>query len=263
MALKDLRSCLYECRIMHHRLAPVQNRFVYPSFFFLLDLDELDDVRRRLFLFSRGGRNVFSYRESDHLRYGALSTKESVLRHLLDNGVDAAVDRIVLLTNLRTMGHVFNPVSFYFCYGAADAPVAVLAEVGNTFGEMKPYLLTRRPKAAGVFEESHAKYFYVSPFMRLDSGFDFRLEAPGEVLNLRIDGLEGGEKILVTSVRGERQPLTNAKLFRYALRFPFLTLRILALIHYQALRLYRKGVPFYRKNSHQHLQREVFHAHHQ
>jgi DUF1365 family protein len=247
---------------MHHRIAPVPNRFVYPSFFFFLDLDELDEAARRLFLLGHNRRNVFSFRENDHLRTGGASTKESLLAYVREHGVTAPIDKVFLLTNLRTMGHVFNPVSFYFCYGAAGDPVCAVAEVGNTFGEMKPYLLLVRPGGGRVFEESRVKHFYVSPFIDLDASFEFRLEAPGERLSLHIDDRERGTKMLVTSVRGRREKLTNARLLWYALRFPFLTVRILALIHLQALKLYRKGLPFHRKNSHPHLQRETVHAHH-
>lgn len=259
----DLGSCLYECQIMHHRLSPVRNRFVYRAFFFLLDLDKIDEAARRLLLLSRGGLNVFTFRESDHLRQGSSSTKESILAYLRAQGVGTAIEKVRLLTNLRTMGHIFNPVSFYFCFDADDRPVCAVAEVGNTFGEMKPFLLRSQPAREGLFEEAHTKYFYVSPFIDLDSAFAFRLQVPGDRLSLHIDGRERGRTVLVTSVQGTRKELNNARLFWYALRFPFMTIRILALIHFQAFRLYRKGLPFHKKDSHQQLQREVFHVHHE
>ena len=259
----DLGSCLYECQIMHHRLSPVRNRFVYKAFFFLLDLDEMDEAARRLLFLSRGGPNVFSFRESDHLRQGSASTQESVLAYIRTQGIGTTIARVRLLTNLRTMGHIFNPVSFYFCDDADGRPVCVVAEVGNTFGEMKPFLLRSQRAREGLFEEAHTKYFYVSPFIDLDATFTFRLQAPGDRLSLHIDDRERGRTMLVTSVQGERKELTNARLFWYALRFPFMTVRILALIHFQAFRLYRKGLPYHKKDSHQHLQREVFHVHHE
>jgi DUF1365 family protein len=256
----ELRSCLYDCRIMHHRLLPVRNRFDYPSYFFLVDLDEIDLLAARFALLGRGRASVFSFREEDHLRYEGLSTKESVLRYCRDEGFTTPIERVALLTNLRTMGRVFNPVSFYFCYGAADAPVCVLAEVSNTFGEMKLYLLQERPSPAGVFTAARTKYFYVSPFVDLDASFEFRIGVPGARLELHIDDREKGTKMLVTSATGVRRTLTGARLAWYAARFPFLSVRILALIHLQALRLWAKGLPYHRKDSNHHLQREIYHA---
>jgi DUF1365 family protein len=258
----ELRSCLYDCRIMHHRLSPVRNHFSYPSYFFFVDLDEIDLLADRFALLGRGRAHVFSFREEDHLRYEGLSTKESVLRYCRERGVDAPIARVALLTNLRTMGRVFNPVSFYFCYDASDAPVCALAEVSNTFGEMKIFLLGESPSPDGVFAAKRTKHFYVSPFVDMDASFEFRIGAPGKRLRLHIDDREKGTKMLLTSATGERRALTGARLAWYAARFPFLPVRILALIHLQALRLWAKGLPFHRKNAHIHLQQEIFHAPH-
>jgi DUF1365 family protein len=241
---------------MHNRLTPRKHAFAYKLFMFALDLDEIDALARRLFLLGRGS-GVFAWRESDHIARPGLSTKESVLAFLRERGVTEPVDRVLLVTHLRTFGHVFNPVSFYFCYGPDGRAVCSVAEVNNTFGEMKPYLVGAAREGGG-FKARHPKHFYVSPFVRLDAEFDFRFRAPDDDLKLFITDYAGEERLIVTSLVGRRRELTNARLAWYALRFPFLTLRIVGLIHWQALRLWLKKVPFHRKAENPQLQKEMF-----
>ena len=225
-----------------------------------LDLDEIDEAVRSSRLLGKGRGRIFSFREEDYVRYEGLSTKESIVRLCREKGVAAPIERVALLTNLRTMGRSFNPVSFYFCHDGDGALSCVVAEVTNTFRERKTYVLGAVDGDA--VDESRTKYFYVSPFIDLDARFAFHLESPSEQLRVRIDGLEHGERMLITTATGRRQTLTDTRLAWYALRFPFISVRILTLIHVQALRLWAKGLPYHRKDSHVHLQREVTHATH-
>ena len=255
-----LNSRLYECVVMHKRLAPRRHAFAYRLFMFAIDLDEIETLEAKSFMVGRG-RRPFTFREKDHLSFGGFSTKESVLAYIREKGVTGPVDRILLVTHLRMFGHVFNPVSFYFCYGPGGRPVCSLAEVNNTFGEMKPYLVGAHDPATNGFRGRHVKYFYVSPFIRLDAEFDFRLQVPGEDLKLFITDYEGEERLIVTSLVGKRRELTDARLVWYAVRFPLVTLRVIGLIHWQAFRLWLKKVPFHRKAEDPQLQKEVFHVH--
>ncbi|MBL8152132.1 MAG: DUF1365 domain-containing protein, partial [Blastocatellia bacterium] len=197
---------------------------------------------------------------SDHLLFSCKTLKEGILSYLRTQGIDLEGGRIMLMTHLRTLGYVFNPVSFYFCFDRQDQPVCAIAEVGNTFGEMKPYFFNQKTLEGDSFNMEMAKYFYVSPFIGLDSHFDFKLKVPSEKLNIKIDGYEKDAKMLVSTLTGKRQELADSKLFWYSLKFPAVTVKVIALIHWHALKLYLNKLPYYKKDSHLDLQRGVHHG---
>jgi DUF1365 family protein len=256
-----MNSSLYRCRVMHHRLEPVEHRFVYDMFMFCLDLDEIPTIAQSLWLIGHNRRNVFEFRDTDHMRFGAETLKENVLSYVRSKGIHEAIEKVLLVTNLRTMGYAFNPVSFYFCLGVADQPVCCVAEVMNTYREMKHYLIARDEFDGESFHARRTKYFYVSPFVDLDDTFEFRLAIPGDHLRMHIDDKDKAQKkFLLTSLVGERKALTNSRLLGYALRFPLITLKVITAIHWQALRLYLKKLPYHKKASNPHLQKEVFNA---
>lgn len=252
-----MNSSLYECTVMHHRLEPLRNRFVYRIFMFALDLDELDSLSASLRLFSRNRFNLFSFRDADHLRLGKPTVRENLIEYLRSQGITGPVGRIVLITNVRMFGYVFNPVSFYYCYDVNGAPLCAVPEVGNTFGEQKPFLLTGADRDAEGFRKRVTKYFYVSPFIAMDAEFDFRLQVPGKQLHVTIDDYQEGKKFFLSTVHGEQRPLTDARLVWYAVRFPFITLQVITLIHWQALKLYIRKLPFFRKTDNPELQKEI------
>lgn len=254
-------SCLYECQVMHLRLSPKKHGFVYDVFMFYLDLDELDALSARFFLFSRNRFNLYAFRDDDHLRLTAATLKENIREYLGKNGVRFEKGRIMLLTNLRTLGYVFNPVSFYFCFDEQDRPVCAIAEVGNTFREMKPFLIGVESMAAnGAFRQTDAKYFYVSPFAALDLNFEFQLGIPGDKLDIRIDS-RADEKVIVSSLTGRRAELGGWNLFWFSVKYPLITLKVIFLIEWNALLLYLKGVPYHRKAENPSMQRGVHHPH--
>ena len=252
-----MNSSLYECTVMHHRLEPLKNRFVYRIFMFHLDLDELDLLHRSLKLFSVNRFNVFALRDSDHMIFGKGTIKENVLEYLRRNGIDLSGGRIELVTNVRMFGYVFNPVSFYYCFDAAGNPVCAVPEVGNTFGELKPYMLGASDRTESGFRKKVVKYFYVSPFIGLDTTFDFNLGLPEEELRISIDDHQDGKKFFLSTVTGVRKGLNDARLLWYVFRFPFITLQVITLIHWQALKLYMRKLPFLRKTDNPELQKEI------
>jgi hypothetical protein len=240
---------------MHHRLEPLKNRFVYKVFMFALDLDEVETLHSKLRLFSRNRFNLFQFRDRDHLDYGKPNLKENIVEYLRQHGIILNNGRIILVTNLRTFGYVFNPVSFYFCFDEHNRPVCAIAEVGNTFGEIKPYLLREEDRTATGFRAIMQKYFYVSPFIDLDTTFDFRLNIPDEKMQIVINDFKEGKKIFLSAVTGIRKPLTDARLLWYTVRFPLITLQVITLIHWQALKLYLKKLPYLKKEEHPELQK--------
>jgi DUF1365 family protein len=259
-----IHSCLYRATVMHHRMKPKSHRFHYKVFMFYLDLDELALLRKKLALFSINRFNFFSFRDREHLRLPAeqpdtsKTTKEHIVRYLREHDFDYRDQKIMLLTNLNILGYNFNPVSFYFILGENNQPECAIAEVGNTFGEMKPYFLSREHLKGSAFHLNTTKYFYVSPFIDHDTNFDFNLEVPGEKLNIRIDDYKNKERFFISTLTGIKKPLNNLNLLYYSIRFPLLTLRIIALIHWHALLLWRKKLPFHKKSENQDLQRGVF-----
>jgi DUF1365 family protein len=302
-----LNSCLYECSVMHHRLAPKEHHLNHNIFMFYLDLDEVDKVAKKLFLFSHNRRNFYAFRDGDHfppeakvvssssnkrdLRDGKpitrddtavspspggeragvrevvpssnSSLRDNVLAYLARNDVEFDPQgRIMLLTLPRVLGYIFNPVSFYFCFDPMGGPVCAIAEVGNTFREMKLFLLRRNEMdLSGTYRKVTPKHFYVSPFSSLELKFDFKLKIPSDNLEIHIDDRDGDDRVLLSTLAGKRAALTNGRLAWFSLKYPLVTLKIIFLIHWHALLLYLKKVPFYRKAANPALQSDVLNPH--
>lgn len=261
MTHAPLRSCLYDCEVVHERLSPKRHGFRYRLFFLDIDLDELPELPRRLRLFSRNRFNCYGFRDTDHLDLGEPDVKANLLRYFADSGCALPADaRIRLVTLPAVLGYLFNPVCFYFAFASDGRPLHAVAEVTNTFHELKPYLI-RQPDETGAFDLVVPKHFYVSPFSTLDTAFHFRLHVPDEVLRIHIDDLHQGEKTLVSWIHGRRRDLTDARLLLNLFRFPMMSLGVILRIHWQAFRLWMKRVPFHRKASNPQLQQDLYRPH--
>ncbi len=265
---------------MHHRLSPRPYRFLHRLFLFAIDLDELDLLHRRLRLFSVNRRNLYSFREDDFLpthepvhngsvRPGAArhrlaspaKLKARVLACLADHGIDLNDGRVLLVTLPRVAGHLFNPVSFYFCQDGEGRPVAAVAEVTNTFHERKPFVLGPSTRRDGAFALRTPKHFYVSPFTGPDVAFDFLLRDPGERLSVQIDDYDAGRRTLTSTLTGRRRSLNSHTLAWFTLKYPVITLKVITLIHWHAFRLYVKQVPWFAKAAHPEAQRDLYRPH--
>lgn len=249
---------------MHHRLGPKQHRFHYRVFMFYIDLDEMSYLEKKLLLYSNDRFNFFSLRKNEHLQLPLehpdtkREIKEQLREYLLQNGIHLGKGKVMLLTNLNVLGYNFNPVSFYFCFDEEGAPVCAVAEVSNTFREMKPFLLTAEHFIGGKYRLNTIKHFYVSPFIDHDAHFDFNLMIPGEKLNIRIDDVKENNRFFISTLTGTRKSLNNLNLLWYSVRFPFITLKIITLIHWNAVRLWLKKLPYHKKSENQHLQQNVY-----
>lgn len=239
-------SCLYDCEVMHHRVSPANHAFKYRVFMFCLNLEELDSAHRELRLFSRNRFNWFSYFDKDHHDLKSFL----VSKNIQWNG------RAIILTNARTLGHVFNPISFYFCFDENENPQCAVAEVCNTHKERKLYLLDNDCLENDTFRLRTPKYFYVSPFSELDTEFEFIFKLPSHFMQMRVDDYKQDKRILLSALTGTRKPLTDLNLLWYGLRFPLITVKVITLIYWQALKLRLKGLPFWRKNANLHLQKD-------
>ena len=240
-----MRSHLLEGTVAHRRSRPVEYALQHDVYYLALDLAELDEVDRRIRTVSRNRWNLLTFRDDDHWPVPATDLRASVLRHLRAEGEDPSAWRITLVTNARVLGYVFNPASFYLCRDAAGVLRVVIVEVHNT--HLERHLYTLRPSAThGPFRSSMAKAFYVSPFIDMDGGYTVHVDdAPGS-LRIGINERQGDVPLLATSLVLRRRPLTDRMVVRMLLRHPFVTHKTIALIHWHALHLWRRGIPFQR-----------------
>ncbi len=252
-----MNSCLYECRVMHCRVRPKRHQFTHTTFMFYLDLDEIDTLAKSIPFFSHNRRNIYEFRDADHFEPDSRPIKEKVRDFIRRKGVDMLQGRIMLLTNVRTFGHIFNPVSFYFCFDAQHQPFCAVVEIGNTFGEIKPFYVGPEQFKDGKFISQQKKFFYISPFVDMDIPLDFQIRVPDDKLNIQIDDFDAEGKFLYTTLTGPRRPLTLGQLIQYTFTIPFVTLKVIGLIHWHALLLWLKKVPHHAKENHPELQKHL------
>ncbi len=241
-------AVLYAGEVMHARLKPFGHRFVYSVFSILVDLDRLPELGRMSRLLSVNRRGLASFWESDHTEREGETLRTYVDRLLADSGMTERAARILLLAYPRIFGYVFNPISVYFAYDAANAPIALIYAVRNTFGERHAYVAPIEPgelSPAGI-RQMRTKLLHVSPFIDMGARYQFRILPPGKSVRLRIHETERGEPLLAATFTGQARPLGTASLAVCLLKFPLMTWKIIAGIHWEALKLWLKGARFRR-----------------
>ncbi len=240
-----MKTGLYAGEVVHQRFAPKQHRLAYHIFQVLLDLDRVDADLKQTRLLSRNRFNLFGFYDGDHGpdqtdRTGSLRDRMVTMLRTRDAWRDG--DRVFLLTMPRVLGFVFNPISLYFVAAPDDSVRTVVYEVNNTFGDRHSYVMPVRDTGRTIHQHS-GKRLHVSPFMETTGlSYDFDLIAPAETFALKIDLKSGEQRMLFAGFTARREALTDKALWRLFLSLPLMTLKVVAGIHWEALKIWLKGI---------------------
>jgi len=244
-----MHSCLYEGVVRHRRYSPKQHSFENSLFYSFIDLDELETFFRNRWLWSKDTMNVASFRRSDYLGDSNVPLKDAVLDCVEEETGNRPNGPVRLLTHLRYFGFVFNPVSFYFCYDPAGEHVeTIVAEITNTpWGERHAYVLPVSQSSSGSekFQFQFDKQFHISPFMPMDMHYHWYFTSPDQNLTVHMVNFSGNEKVFDATLSMKRKAMNGKSCASALIRFPLVTLKVVALIYWNALLLLLKKVPFY------------------
>jgi hypothetical protein len=244
--MSGLASGLYFGEVVHQRFFPRRHRLRYRVFQGLFDLDELPGLSRKLRLFSHNRANLFAFHDSDH---GDGGTLRAYVENLVTQaGLSIVGGRIAVLCMPRILGFVFNPLSIFYCYNREGSLVANLYEVNNTFGERHSYLIPAEVADHDGVKHRCEKVFYVSPFMDMAMNYDFKLTLPGATLATVINGSRAdGAPLILASFFGTRRELSDRMLLLALTTYPLLTVGVVAAIHWEAVKLFAKGLRLRRR----------------
>ena len=242
--IKD--SSIYIGNVIHKRFKPKFHFFEYKVFSILLDMSEINLLDKSLKIFSYNKFNIVSFYDVDHGPRDGTSLKKWVIKNLIDNQINTEDIKIKLLCYPRIFGYVFNPLSVFFIYNKNSDLISVLYEVKNTFGEQHTYIF--KIKENGNFiKHTCKKKFHVSPFIKMDCTYFFKILKPSNKISLIIDQHDQEGKLLYASQDGIRIDLNNKNLILSYLRHPLMTFKIIAAIHFEAFKLWTKGIKFIKK----------------
>ena len=239
-------SCIYNGTVIHKRYKPKTHFFKYSVFSLLLDLSELELLNDKIRFFSFNKFNLISFFEKDHGNRDGTSLVNWVKNYLKKNQIETENIKIKLLCYPRILGYVFNPLSVFFVYDKNEKLVSILYEVKNTFGEQHTYVF-RIDNENNLIQNNCSKKFHVSPFIQMDCNYFFKILKPGERLSIIIDQYDPKGKILFASQDGIKANLTGKELIKSYLKHPLMTFKIISAIHFEAFKLWIKGIKLVKK----------------
>ena len=242
--IKD--SSIYIGNVIHKRFKPKIHFFKYKVFSILLDISEIDILDKSLKIFSYNKFNIVSFYDADHGPRDGTSIKEWVIKNLNNNRINTENIKIKLLCYPRIFGYVFNPLSVFFIYNKKSELISILYEVKNTFGEQHTYVFKTKENE-NYIKHTCKKKFHVSPFIEMDCTYFFKILKPSEKISVIIDQYDEEGKLLYASQDGDRIEFNNKNLVLSYLRHPFMTFKIIVAIHFEAFKLWTKGIKFVKK----------------
>ena len=241
-----INSSIYNGSVIHKRFKPKKHFFKYKVFSLFLDLSELKELNNNLNFFSLNKFNLISFYEKDHGERDGSSLLDWVKNNLRSNSISTDNIKVKLLCYPRILGYVFNPLSIFFVYDNDENLISILYEVKNTFGEQHTYVFKIEGENK-LIQNNCSKKFHVSPFIEMDCNYFFRILNPGDKLSVIIDQYDQEGKILFASQDGIRSDLTNKNLMNSYLKHPLMTFKIISAIHFEAFKLWIKGIKFVKK----------------
>ena len=241
-----INSSIYNGSVIHKRFKPKKHFFKYKVFSLFLDLSELRELNNKLNFFSLNKFNLISFYEKDHGERDGSSLLDWVKNNLSSNNIITDNIKVKLLCYPRILGYVFNPLSIFFVYDNNENLICILYEVKNTFGEQHTYVFKIEGENK-LIQNNCSKKFHVSPFIEMDCNYFFRILNPGNKLSIIIDQYDQEGKILFASQDGIRSDLNNKNLINSYLKHPLMTFKIISAIHFEAFKLWIKGIKFVKK----------------
>ena len=243
-----METCIYKGIVTHRRFKPKRHFFNYKTFSIFFDLDELTDLEKKIPIFSLNKFNLFSFYNKDHGNRDGSDIKNWVKSNLNKFNINFEVSKIKLLCFPRIFGYVFNPLSIFYCYNKKSELRAILYEVKNTFNEQHTYIFEVKNNSK-IITQSCNKKFYVSPFMEMETSYNFRLSEPKETLSVFIKQKDREGMLLSACQIGKKEQISTKRLLVNFLKHPMMTIKIIMAIHFEALRLWKKGVKLVKKNT--------------
>jgi len=241
-----INSAIYNGQVIHKRFKPKVHNFRYKVFSLLIDLSELEKLDQNVNFFSINKFNLISFYEKDHGERDGSSLKLWVKKNLEKNNIQVNNIKIKILCYPRIFGFVFNPLSVFYIYNLEDKLISILYEVKNTFGEQHTYIF-KVTKDSNLIQNNCSKKFHVSPFIEMNCNYFFRLLKPGNKISVVIDQYENEDKILYASQDGVRSDFNTKQLVKSYLKHPVMTFKIILAIHFEAFKLWAKGIKFIKK----------------
>ena len=233
-----MNSCIYNGIVSHTRFKPVKHHLKYKTFSLLIDLDEIEKLDKSISIFSLNKFNIFSFYNKDHGERNGKPLKKWVLENLKKFNIQQNINKIKLLCYPRIFGYVFNPLSIFYCY-ENDNLLAIFYEVKNTFNEQHTYIF--KINGNGKIEQKCKKKFYVSPFMDMNTYYNFKLLPPDEKLFVSIKQSDKKGDVLTAVQTGERKEFNSKQFLNNFIKYPLMTIKIISAIHFEALLLWKKG----------------------